>query len=279
MNDYSETMKSEDASPVLRKFTEQVALDGHPTAPPQERFYEDFILLVQQPKDGWAIGLRVDFTSESWSIAEVVALPAGSVQTLPPVNTEDMRSYVETAAGRAREKQRMVVEQLAKLTTNADFIQQRFETWRDKKAPRTNVEYAALAARYAEQIRLGNSRATATLAKLVGMSPSVMAQRVKEARRRSLLTSGEHGRAAGELTHLGVLYADPQFPGMTKLKRAGMTQRGIADKYGIDERLVWAGLMAEGFPDFHGSVPEPTRSVHGPALTAEDILRRDDPER
>ena len=278
MNDYSEGMKSEDASPVLRKLTEDAARGGFSDAPPRERFYEDFALLVRRPLDGWAIGVRIDFTAESWSIAELVAIPAGPSQTLPPADTANMRSYIETAVDRARERRRVAVEQLAKLNLNADHIQQRFDTWRDKTAPRTNVEYAALAAKYAEQIRLGNTRATATLAEQVGMSPSVMAQRIKEARRRYLLTGGERGRASGELTSLGVLYADPQFPGMSKLRRAGMTQRGIADKYGINEGHVWAAIVAENYADDDGSLPEPEDSVpgQGVSLTVEDILRRPD---
>lgn len=273
MNDYSEGMKSEDASPVLRKLTEDVAaLDFE--ARPQERFYEDFALLVRPRKDGWAIGFRVDFTMQSWSIAEVLALPAGEEQTLPLVNTGELGSYVEAAVGRARERLRAADEQLVKLATNAEFIQQRFETWRDKTARRTNVEYAALAAKYAEQIRLGNSRATATLAELVDMSPSVMAQRIKEARRRALLTPGEQGRASGALTPLGVLYTDPHFQGIARLRLAGLTQREIADKYGIEERLVWAGSQGESFTDDDGPLPAiPFPSGMTAEEITEDILR------
>ena len=91
-----------------------------------------------------------------------------------------------------------------------------------QECPRTNVEYAALSVKYAEQVRLGNSRATATIAEMVGMAPAVMAQRIREARRRHLLTSGERGRASGALSTLGALYADPQFPGMRALQRDGL---------------------------------------------------------
>ena len=263
MSDYSEDMKFEDVGPVLRKLTQDVAaLDFG--ARPQERFYEGFALLVLPAKDGWAIGLRVDFAMESWSIAEVLAVPAGEERTPPLVNTEELGSYIEAAVGRARGRLRAADEQLVKLATNAEFIQQRFETWRDKTARRTNVEYAALAAKYAEQIRLENSRATATLAALVGMSPSVMAQRIKEARRRALLTPGVQGRASGSLTPLGVLYTDPNFQGIARLRLAGLTQREIADKYGIEERLVWAGSQGESFTDDYGpfpAVPFPNRGV------------------
>lgn len=270
---YSEVMKSEDASPALRRLTEDVAANiGHAWYPPQERFYEDFALIACPSRDGWAIGLRVEFTPESWLIAEVLTLPAGPVQTLPAVNTESMQSYVETAVRRARERRRVAAEQLVKLEENAEFIQERFEAWRDKASPKTNVEYAALAAKYAEQIRVGNTRATATLAELLGMSPSVMAQRIKEARRRALLTPGEQGRASGALTPLGVLYADPAFPGIPALRRAGMTQRGIADKYGISESLVWRGMAASYSPDEEELFPP------GARISPEDLLRRSGPE-
>lgn len=265
MNGYSEDMKSEDASPALRRFTEEAALSGHPQAPPQERFYEDFALLARRPTDGWAIGFRVDFTSETWSIAEVVALPAQPAQTLPPVNSEEIRDYIESAVDRARGRRAALAKQLAMLSANAEFIRERFETWRDKNAPRTNVEYAALATKYAEQVRLGNNRATATLAEQVEMSPAVMAQRIKEARRRRLLTSGEQGRASGTLTSLGALYTDPSFPGMRNLRRTGMLLREISDNYGVPEWLVWAGIVEE-------------RPEHGESLSLEDFMPKVDGE-
>lgn len=245
MSDYSETMKSEDASVHLRRATENAALGGPEVPLNGERFFEDFVLLIFPLKDGWAVGLRVDFTSDTWSIAELVAIPSESATAFPTMDTEGIQSYVDNAVSRARGRKRAAVAQLEKLGANEDFIQERFDTWRDKKAARTSVEYAALAAKYAEQVRMGNSRATATLAELVEMSPSVMAQRIKEARRRSLLSRGERGRASGALTPLGALFLDPQFPGMHRLRREGMTMAQIADKYGISERLVWAGLEAE----------------------------------
>lgn len=245
MNDYRGAMKSEDASLFLRRATEGAAQGGPEGPLNAERFFDDFALLICPIKDGWAVGLRVDFTGDSWSIVELVAMPSGLAPTFPSINADDMQAYVENAVSRARGRKRAAAEQLKKLAANADFIQERFDTWRDKKAVRTNVEYAALAAKYAEQIRMGNSRATATLADLVEMSPSVMAQRVKEARRRYLLSSGERGRASGALTALGLLYVDPQFPGMHRLQREGLTHAQIADRYGISERVVWAGIEAE----------------------------------
>lgn len=244
MNDYSETMKSQDASMILRRFTESAATLP-PGAIPQEHFYEDFVLLVFAPKNGWSVGFRVDFTTEAWSIAEVVSMPAGKDKTLPTFQAEETWDYLETAVRRARGRRLAMAEQLTNLSRNADFIETKFESWRDKGAPRTNVEYAALAAKYADEIRAGNSRATATLAERVGMSPAVMAQRIKEARRRLLLTRGEQGRASGVLTSLGVLYVDPTFPGMRTLRQQGMRLREIGDKYGISDRLVWAGIEAE----------------------------------
>lgn len=258
-------MKSEVASAVLRRITEEAALGDHPHAPPNERFFEDFVLLVRRPKDGWAMGFRVDFTSETWSIAEVVALPAKVTQALPPVSTEEILLYIENAVERARGRRVALAQQLANLSTNAEFIQERFETWRDKTAPRTNVEYAALAAKYAEQVRLGNTRATATLAEQVEMSPSVMAQRIKEARRRRLLTSAEQGRASGTLTSLGALYADPSFPGMRNVRRTGMRLSEISDKYGVPEWLVFAGMEGE-------------RPEHGDSRSIEDFLPKIDGE-
>jgi hypothetical protein len=237
-------MKSEDASMLLRRFTESAATLP-PWAIPQEHFYEDFVLLVLAPKNGWSTGFRVDFTTKAWSIAEVISMPAGQEKILPMFDAQETWNYLETAVLRARGRRRAMAEQLTNLTRNADFIEARFKSWRDKGAPRTSVEYAALAAKYADEVRAGNSRATATLAERVGMSPAVMAQRIKEARRRLLLTRGEQGRASGVLTPLGVLYVDPQFPGMSALRQQGMKIREIGDKYGISDRVVWAAIGDE----------------------------------
>jgi hypothetical protein len=98
-----------------------------------------------------------------------------------------------------------------------------------------------------------------------------MAQRIKEARRRALLSPGEQGRASGSLTPLGVLYTDPLFPGVGRLKRAGMTQREIADKYGIDEKFVWAASQGEQFSDDNGPLPAIPFPNGGVGLTSEDV--------
>lgn len=245
MNRYSEAMKSEDTGPALRKLTESTARLGRPGSLPQERFYEEYALLILSSDKGWAIGIRVDFSETEWNVAEVVAIPSRSAQGLPDLDSPELRAYLGEAAVRAGGRRKAMLSNLKNARTNADFIQSRFETWGDKTALRGNVEYAALAAKYAEQIRDGNAKATATLAEQVGMSPSVMAQRIKEARRRLLLTPGEQGRASGTLTPLGALYTDPNFPGMRELWKSGMTMRAIADRYGVDERSVWAAMEAE----------------------------------
>lgn len=264
---YSMCMKSDAASPALRKLTEMAAHGLRPNYPPQERFYDDFALLAF-PVDNWVVGLRVDFTSDSWAVAEVLCLPSEMATGLPPVVSDEVVSYLDVAIIRARERRRAAAEQLTKLKGNADFVQERFEAWRDKSSEKTNVEYAALAAKYAEQIRLGNSKATATLAEMVNVSPAVMAQRIKEARRRFLLTPGERGKASGTLTPLGVLLTDPDFPGFHPFRAAGMTQRELADKFGISEWYVWQGLTEGGIPDEPVKVPEATRPV-----SVDDILR------
>ncbi|WP_458107681.1 hypothetical protein M1D51_19445 [Arthrobacter sp. R3-55] len=248
-------MKSDVASPALRKLTEDLVLlvrhmsAGRNKLPkPIDRLYEN-VALSAFPIDNWAVGLRIEFTPDDWSLAEVLLLPLGRAAGLPPLGSLELEPYVDAAVRRARDRQRAAEEQVEKLRGNAAYVQGRFDAWRDKASAKTNVEYAALAAKYAEQIRLGNSRATATLAKLVDMSPAVMAQRIKEARRRMLLTAGERGRASGSLTPLGALLTDPDFPGFRQLRMAGMTQSEIAEKYGISEQYVWHGLIEGRGPD------------------------------
>lgn len=274
MNQYSELMNSQGGSALLRKLMEDAVAHGQDTGYPlQERFHEDFVLLAYPPQDGWVLGVWVEYTPDSWSIAEVAALPVASTRTLPEVDTRSVQAGAERAVLKGRDRRRVAAEQLIKLEGNSAFVQERFEAWRNKTSRKTNVEYAALAAKYAEQIRQGNARATATLAELVDMSPSVMAQRIKEARRRALLTPGEQGKASGALTPLAVLYADPTFPGIGRLRRAGMTQREIADKYGIAEKYVWAGSQGENFSDDNGPLPAIPFPNRGVGLSDEDVAR------
>ncbi|MEC3853726.1 hypothetical protein [Paenarthrobacter ureafaciens] len=248
-------MKTDAAGPALRKLTENLAaLLRHSAVPLQkslgslDKFYEDFALLVF-PADGWAVGVHVKFTPDAWSIAEVVLLPVFPAAVLPSLGDLDLRPYIDEAVRRARDRQQAAAAQVKQVKGNAAFVQKRFDAWRDKAAPKTNIEYAALAAKYAEQVQLGNSRATATLAGLVDMSPAVMAQRIKEARRRFLLTPGERGRVSGALTPLGALLTDPDFPGFRQLQVMGLTPREIAERYGISERYVWHGLEEELGPN------------------------------
>ncbi|WP_374152891.1 hypothetical protein [Pseudarthrobacter sp. WHRI 8279] len=245
MNDYSGCMKSQDAAALLRKLVEMVAQDHRSGAMPQERFYPEYALLGFPTESGWAIGIRMEVSENEWSVTEILALPGEATQGLPDLSTPAFRSYLDEAATRAKGRRSAMNSYLESTRANAEFIQSRFETWRSKAAPRRNVEYAALAAKYAEQIREGNTKATATLAEQVGMSPSVMAQRIKEARRRLLLTRGEQGRASGTLTPLGALYTDPDFPGMREVWKSGLGIRAIADKYGVDERSVWVAMEEE----------------------------------
>lgn len=245
MNGYCVSMKAQGTGPLLRKMTEAVAQERLVKTYREERFFDGYALLAVQAEPGWAIGVRVNFSETEWSVAEVVALPREATQGAPDLNSAVLWSYLEKAVGRARGRHSAMLKRLESTRSNSDFIESRFATWSDKAAPRGNVEYAALAAKYAEQIRLGNTKATATLAEQVGMSPSVMAQRIKEARRRLLLSQGEQGRASGTLTTLGAIYTDPDFPGMRELWKSGMPLREIADKYGVDENHVWVAMQAE----------------------------------
>ncbi|MFJ6279261.1 hypothetical protein [Arthrobacter subterraneus] len=132
------------------------------------------------------------------------------------------------------------------------FINQRLNSWKDKKATRGNAEYAALAVAYCEELRRGNAKATAALGEQLDISPAMMAQRIKEARRRLLLTAGEQGRASGEMTRLGMLYTDPKFPGLRQLRLDGKSVESIAKEYRLSAGTISAALIAEGAGDLAG---------------------------
>lgn len=129
------------------------------------------------------------------------------------------------------------------------------ERWADAKARKGMPEYAALAWAYSQEVTSGNSKATATLADRFGCSSAVMAQRVKEARRRGLLTPGQQGRASGAITSLGELYTRPEFEGLAAYLQRGKTVKWLASRFGITEAEVGAALAAEGAAELARNQP------------------------
>lgn len=85
-------------------------------------------------------------------------------------------------------------------------IEQHLNAWRastrGSRSRRSDLAYAALAARYAELVANGEHKPTQIIADELGLSPTTVSQRVREARREplSLLTETKHGAAGGNLT-------------------------------------------------------------------------------
>jgi hypothetical protein len=74
---------------------------------------------------------------------------------------------------------------------------------RTGRAGREDSYYAQWAAHYVEQIRGGNTKPIATLAKRFNLKESQVRDLVRRARERELLTAGSQGRPGGELTDKG----------------------------------------------------------------------------
>lgn len=208
----------------------------------------DEAIVVLVASQGWYAGVRLQSAGGAWGLVELLLRPDGRDGHLAPMNQVNLTEIVD----RAQRKVSRHVERTdaARLNTgDAPDLDRRLSVWKERGAAKGPADYATLAAAYVEELRKGNSRATAAIAERAGTTPAVMAQRIKEARRRGLLTAGEKGRASGELTALGVLYTDPDFPGFRALRNKGWRLADIAKEYGWSEAAVWNAITLE-----HGSV-------------------------
>lgn len=193
-----------------------------------------------------AAEFRRDSPNDEWELYQILIRPDArglgpEAVDVTSVAARGMRTL--QVAERQRENvRRMQHERRGRLD-------QLLSSWKDASAQRGMAEYAALAWAYADEARRGNAKATAAVAQMTGSSPAVAAQRIKEARRRGLLTPGQQGRASGEVTQLGVLYTRPGFDGLATERRAGSSVKHLAKKYRLSEAEVGAALAAEGYPE------------------------------
>jgi hypothetical protein len=218
-----------------------------PSVLPLSRETDGGVMDVMPCGDGWLVGVELFEGAGDWPVHQILMQPVlGANVAIDGFRSDDLSRAVFQAQERAAKRKAKLREISQQMTSRRDFIEANFSEWRRKQSRKSNFEYAALAAKYAEEVQAGNAKATATLADELGLSPAVVAQRIKDARHRLLLTEGEQGRASGELTRLGLYYTDKHFPGLKALRLEGMTIPEIAEKYGLPEAVIWRALHAEG---------------------------------
>lgn len=236
--------------PSLSEFLERAirARNGRTSVVLLERVGAAVAMVVFRDQ-GCAVGVELVRTSDSWTGRQIVVRTLDADGGLVVWPSRLPRELFAEAIQRVEEREQRQRDMRHRMTVSREFIAQRLESWKDKAAPRGNAEYAALAAAYCEELRRGNSKATTTLGEQLGISPAMMAQRIKEARRRRLLTPGQQGRASGELTRLGLLYTDPDFPGLRQLRLDGKSVSDIAKEYQLARLAIMTALVAEGAED------------------------------
>lgn len=193
-----------------------------------------------------AAEFRRDSPQSRWQLYQVLIRPDDPGASAEAV---DLRALVAVGldALKLTESQRERVRQVhAKRREHLDRL---LSSWKDPSTQRGMAEYSALAWAYADEARRGNARATAAVAEKTGSSPAVAAQRIKEARKRGLLTPGQQGRASGEVTALGMLYTRPGFDGFADERREGRSVKWLAKRFRLSEAEVGAALAAEGYPE------------------------------
>lgn len=218
-----------------------------PSVLPLSRETDRGILEVVSCGDGWVVGVELHEIGDEWLVHQMLMQPLRVwISSVKGLAEHDLSRAVAQAQEHAVDRGAKSREIAREMVSRREFIDSKFSAWRTKQSRKTSFEYAALAAKYAEEVQAGNAKATATLADQLGLSPTVVAQRIKDARHRQLLTEGEQGRASGELTRLGLHYTDKNFPGLRALRLQGMPLQEIAEKYGLPEAVIWRALQAEG---------------------------------
>lgn len=195
----------------------------------------------------WVTGVELKFDGHDWRVVQIQLRPLHPAVDAPSIDPDFMsRAVAAVEAQSLAHRARDTSDEGA--LARSEFIDRNLEGWRDKRRKKSNFEYAALASKYAAEVRGGNVKATTAVAALVGVSSAVAAQWIKEARRRGLLSPGQTGRASGELTALGILYTDPSFPGFEQLIKSGADIATMAGKYGVSAADVQVAVEAEMMP-------------------------------
>lgn len=168
--------------------------------------YDDgYYCLIRLP-DGWVLGLRLLPRRGVFEVMEAIflavdedgtgGLTTGLFRDVP------FGEIVRNARAKAADLHEFVGDEAA--ARAADFMGQWRTSARGSQRKRSDVAYAALAARYAELVRAGDRSPAATLAVELGVSAITVSQRVREARERKLLTHTPPGTAGGELTEKAI---------------------------------------------------------------------------
>jgi hypothetical protein len=155
---------------------------------------------------GRKVGLRLarEAEGEPWVIVEAVTIAREGPKS--PLTPEDMRALpygelLAQARGLVANEERPRVAEHVGGSVEANLS----AFLADHKGVRIpDRDYALLAVEYVSLVMAGNRRPARTLSEQYGHgTPNAWAQRVREARRRGLLTKGTKGESGGRLTRKG----------------------------------------------------------------------------
>lgn len=153
------------------------------------------VLVLVDATEGMTVAVRLVPRGEEWE-AENISISRPLHADI--VSEADLKG-LGAVLGRCRDMATRFIE----MTEGIDRL---LEPWRTSArgavARRSEVAYAALAARYVELVERGERHPGKVLGESLGMSPVTLAQRVREARSEplGLLTPATQGRAGGFLT-------------------------------------------------------------------------------
>lgn len=149
----------------------------------------------------------VTFVKNTWSVQYEIAPARGDSKPRPVaitvrcdegVNVSDVRALpLGELLANAR---RGAGTRAARLTRPSDVDLQAFRSDRRGLEARTDRDFAELAFHYVMHVSEGDRHPAKTLADQLGTTPATMVNRIREARKRGLLTPTTPGRSGGELT-------------------------------------------------------------------------------
>lgn len=192
----------------------------------------------------WIVGVRLTENGDQGMLVEDVVLkwiggPGVPSDVWQGPDLVNVLHQATSALSQFRESNDLLRKQL---NDHQGHSEELFAAWATKSRKRGLAEYAALAAMYVRELEGGNSAPVAALARRLQLSSVTVAQRIREARKKKLLTAPLVGNTGGQLTALAVAHLTPGFPGVAALRAEGKSVQDISGTYGIPEDQVLQAL-------------------------------------
>lgn len=207
----------------------------------------------------WIVGVRLSDAGEATLVHDVLIrsiAEGGYGESADDWQGPSLAGILAQAAAILRAQREGEQKRLTHLNEHEQRTAELFNAWKVKARKRGPAEYAALAARYVQEIDKGNTAPVETLANELGLSPVTVAQRIREARSKKLLTDPAVGSTGGRLTPLALAHVRPGFVGVATLRLQGKSFAEITMEYGITEEQAIQALADAGALDLAVNRPE-----------------------